>query len=367
MYREKLEAILEQYAARFDEMNEKGKNKSDAGHKWEVMQACSTLNLDSDELLLEFENFAENTNRLMESSRVQPSGGITILLQHDEEVEFVRSEFKDLLRDDGGDLEDRQDRIVSFVDDINRHLSMYMDKIDIYKQTLSSAIGYLSLVRPKENYYYRPSTADSWAMSIEFSEDFGHNRTFSLRKYYKMCDEILQELKDFPRVLELNQKRVDDLGITVDDDLHMLVYDIMLCTDTYHLDANKEKMTVKERLSRAVIREERENLMDRLLDVEDRLRKLSADVELPDPVGSSVEHKTFGSGIVKSCSGGKIEVEFPAGIKKFQYPDAFARGFLKSDDESVMQKFKENADIVTERRNLRQEQTQLEDSLRHIG
>lgn len=367
MYREKLEVILDSYVSRFDEMNEQAKSKGDAAYKWHVLDAAAALNLDADDLLLEFESLAESTGKLLESSRVQPTGGITILLQRNEETEFVRSAFKQLLADDDGDIDDRQDRVNTFINDINRHLSMYMEKIDVYKQTLSSAIGYLSLLRPAENYFYKPSCADAWAMSIEFSEDFGHNKSFSLRKYYKMCDELREALDDFPEVLKLHKKRLRGEKIKTKDDLHMLVYDIMYCTDTFDLDENKVKMTVKERLNRAVIREERENLMDKLLNVEERLKELGDDVKLPNPVGEKVKHKSFGDGVVSNYEDGRIEIEFGDVTKKFQYPDAFSKGFLSSDNDNYMHQFQENADIMTEKRKLEMEKLRLEDSLRHIG
>lgn len=367
MYREKLETILEQYVSHFGEMNERGKNKPDAAYKWRVLDAAQKLNLDAEDLLLEFECLAESTSKLMESSRIQPTGGITILLQHDEETEFVRNAFKKLLADDGGDIDARQGRVEDFIDDINRHLSMYLEKIDIYRQTLNSAIGYLSLLRPSENYFYKPTVADSWAMSIEFSEDFGHAKTFSLRKYYKMCDELREVLQEFPDVIALHEKRMQEEEIQTDDDLHMLVYDIMFCCDAYSLDPNKEKMTVKERLSRAVIREERDSLMDKLLAVEERLQTLGTDFELPDPVGEKVTHKTFGEGVITACNDGRMNIDFGNAVKKFQYPDAFAKGFLITENAAYMSRFQEKADMMTERRQLEREKLRLEDSLRHIG
>lgn len=370
MYRERLEAILTEYVRRFDEMNERGKNKPDAGYKWRIMDSVSQLNLEADDLLLEFESLADNTNKLMESSRVQPTGGITLLLHHDEEVDFVRKEFKNLLAPDDGDIDDRQYRVQTFIDDINRHLQIYMEKIGVYKQTLNSAIGYLSLLRPDENYFYRPSTAENWAMSIMFSEDFGRAKSFSLRKYYKMCDELLDALADFPEVLSLHEKRMKEQEIKTDDKLHMLVYDIMYCTDAYHLDPNRKtegkKMTVKERLSLAVKREEEDRLKARRDIVTSRLDALNQDVELPDPSGMTVQHKRYGTGSVTACADGRIEVSFSSGVRKFQFPDAFARGFLSTEDPANMEKFRSSADVLTEKRSLEMELVRLEDSLKQF-
>lgn len=368
MYREKIEEILGQYVKRFDELNEQGKGKADAGYKWRVLDEAGKFDLDAADLHAEFEKLTESTQKLLETNRVQPSGGIVFLLEHDGEEEFVRNSFRTLLEtDDDGDLQDRQKRIEAFITDINRHLGYYLEKPDSYRQTMNSAVGYLFFHNPRNNYFYKPTTAENWAMSIEYNEDFGHGKTFSLESFYRMCEELKDALKDYPEVLELNERRMKEMNIQTDDGLHMLVYDIMACTDQYNLDENRIKMSVKDRLARVAIREERERLMDRLLKIDNRLEEIGDVRMLPDLTGETVQHKKYGSGRVTSCGDGRIEVDFGKLARKFQYPDAFAKGYLSTENEADQKKFQENADIMTERHELLIEKARVEESLKHIG
>lgn len=367
MYWEKLEAILKEYNSRFDYLNEQGKNKPDAGRKWRILDAAAAFDPTAEDLAGQLQMLSEAVNGLIDSSRLQPTGGLLLLLEHEEETDFVRDSLKTLLEKDDGDLVDRQYRIEHFVEDINRHLALHLPKIEIYRQNFSSALGYLAVLRPAENYFYKPIVADNWAMSIEFSEDFGRAKTFSLRRYYNMCDELREALERYPFILEKHAKRRQDMQIVTEDDLHMLVYEIMQCTDSYHLDTKRVKMTVKERLSRAVIREERNSIIEKLLEIENRIDELGDRDSLPDLTGQTVYHKAFGQGMVRTCADGRIEVAFGEALKKFQYPDAFAAGFLSSDAEENMQAFREEAFAVTELKNLTRERERLQDSLKHIG
>lgn len=367
MYWEKLEAILKEYNTKFDYLNEQGKNKPDAGRKWRILDAAAGFDPAAEDLAGQLKMLSEAVNGLIDSSRLQPTEGLLLLHAQEDEADFVRESLRNLLGKDDGDLADRQNRIEHFVEDVNRHLALHLPKIDIYRQNFSSALGYLAVLRPAENYFYKSTVADNWAMSIEFSEDFGRAKTFSLRRYYNMCDELREALERYPFVLEKHAQRRRDMEIVTEDDLHMLVYEIMQCTDSYHLDAKRVKMTVKERLSRAVIREERNSIIEKLLEIENRIETLGERQSLPDLTGQTVHHKTFGQGEVRNCSDGRIEVAFRDTVKKFQYPDAFAAGFLSSDTEENMQAFREEAFTVTELKNLNRERERLQDSLKHIG
>lgn len=51
-------------------------------------------------------------------------------------------------------------------------------------------------------------------------------------------------------------------------------------------------------------------------------------------IGQPIDHRSFGMGVVKDINENIIEVQFPDGIKKFLYPDAFSK-FLVLKDESM--------------------------------
>ena len=50
-------------------------------------------------------------------------------------------------------------------------------------------------------------------------------------------------------------------------------------------------------------------------------------------IGQTVKHQVFGKGIVTDKSEGTLTVSFPAGEKRFLYPDAFSKFLILQDDE----------------------------------
>jgi hypothetical protein len=55
------------------------------------------------------------------------------------------------------------------------------------------------------------------------------------------------------------------------------------------------------------------------------------------------------------------------GIKKFNFPDAFVRGFLQPEDDSILEQVKRNNQIEKELIVLREQEKQIEEELASIG
>ena len=187
----KLNAILQQFIDNFDYLS--AKDGGDEGYKW-VAAYCfkQNWNIEAEDFLAMFNDSMKEMSNLIDNSQVQPLSGIRLLLKQPEEVEFVRNSFKELFSDDNGDIAARQDRVDAFVESVNDRIAKYTPEGSWrYNQSRGNVIDYLNLWRPHENYIYKATEANEWAACVEFGEDFGSGTTFSLAKYYKMCDELL--------------------------------------------------------------------------------------------------------------------------------------------------------------------------------
>ena len=64
-----------------------------------------------------------------------------------------------------------------------------------------------------------------------------------------------------------------------------------------------------------------------------------------DVVGLNIDHEKFGKGKISTQDGKYIEVEFSDVVKKFVLPGAIAEGYLRIDDEELLDYFKKRNDV----------------------
>ena len=337
MNKHNLNLIFEQYASRFAELNDVDGN--DEGYKWRA-ESCFVehWDIDAEDFVSMFKAATKEMSNLIDNATVQPIGGILLLLKHQNEVEFVRECFRKLYQEDGGNLEARQDRIYAFMEKMNAKIDQYVSGSWKYPQKMNNVIYYLSLRYPSDNYFFKATEATEWANCIEYGDDFGSGETFSLAKYYKMCDELRDAVSENEEIMELHSRRLEKEARGFDDDLHILVYDIIYCAHTYlfYTDGIIQTTSAKERIKRAKIHEEIEQFETELAAATERSQSYKDLVaHLIDMTGMEVEHKAFGKGVVVSQANSIQIISFPSGEKKFQFPTAYTGGFLKAD-ETIM-------------------------------
>lgn len=356
MDRRNLSNVLEQYILRFDELNEKSGN--DEGYKWRAESRFKKYwDIDASDFAEMFINSMQETSNLIDNATVQPIGGIRLLLKQEKEVEFVRQSFRNLFCEDGGDLDKRQKRIDEFIDTVNARIEKYVSGSWKYPQSRNSVIYYLNLWKPEENYIFKSTEATAWANCIEYGDDFGSGKTFLLKKYYKMCDELLEEIKDNQELLKLHSIRMEKEVEGYDDKLHILVYDIIYCAHTYGFYRNMSisNTSTKERIKKAANRQKIEELNEVISNAEESLKQVQEEIEpLPNLTGEQVQHKKYGKGKVLECENGRMKIVFSEKEVTFQYPQAFVNGFLTCNemDETV---FKRNGEIEKKIENLKKE------------
>jgi len=250
----------------------------------------------------------------------------------------VRECFRDLFSDDGGDLEARLDRIDAFIQKINFKIDQYAHGSWKYPQKRNDVIYYLNLWRPEENYIFKATEATDWANCIEFGDDFGSGESFSLAKYYRMCDELLAAVSQNDEIMKLHSQRFEKEAVGFDDELHILVYDIMFCAHNYNFynEALISTTSTKARINLAKAKEQIAKLKaeNEVAKAELLALRQKAAISI-DMVGMTVKHKLFKEGTVISQAGDVQTIAFAAGPKKFQFPQAYIGGFLHAD-ESVM-------------------------------
>lgn len=133
---------------------------------------------------------------LINNGIVQPTSGIVFLCKQDKKTEReVQEEFRKLLAPDEGNIKVRQGRIHMFVDAINEKLQKAAPNKWKYNQDRRSVIMYLSFIAPDENFMFKSTEARAFADCYEFGEDIGSGQTFRLDVYYRMCRELVDEIK----------------------------------------------------------------------------------------------------------------------------------------------------------------------------
>ena len=119
-----LKIVFDQYIEQFDYLNDKGGH--DEGYKWRA-ESCFVehWDIDAEDFPAMFKAAMHETSNLIDNATVQPINGISMLLKHEEEVEFVRECFRELFAEDDGDLDARLDRVDTFIEKINEKIDQY--------------------------------------------------------------------------------------------------------------------------------------------------------------------------------------------------------------------------------------------------
>ena len=288
-----------------------------------------------------------------------PSQGITLLLKKSSEVEGVRNAFRTLFNAETDDVEEKWNRILKFIDYINGRIAEYYPNSSIYLQTREGVLTYLNLWDPDHNYRYKPSPANNWASYIGF-EDWESGQRFSLRKYYKMCDEIQEVVKGHEELLRFHRQRFENGEPDYDKEYHILTFDVLYGFWGYK-DVQREAL---EEYQEAMKQQRIADLEEQLIKVNRRIEMKSGQMVLPECLGYKVHHKKYGAGEVKEVDGTRLVVVFDDfGAKLFKYPDAFVKGFLQPEDSSIMEQFERNIVIESELTTLREQESKIQEEL----
>lgn len=329
-------------------------------YKWRAVNHFQKhWNLEADEFGEMFKQAMEQSFNIVNNSIVQPANGIVFLCKQDKKTEEeVREEFRKLLAPDGGDIRARQDRIDTFAAAINEKLQNAAPGKWKYDQDRRSVIMYLSFISPDDNFMFKSTEARAFANGCEFGEDIGSGQTFRLDVYYRMCRELVDEIKKHKDLCALLEEKLK-YEAEVDEDktnpvtkvagkYNILAYDLIYCAHAYNL---YENISVRKRKKLSAVEQKRQEKENRVKDLIaqreekneqfEQLEKQLNEMKFPDIIGMKVKNIRYGEGNVTDQNGKYVTVEFTAGAKNFILPDAFEKGFLKSADEEISACFEE--------------------------
>ena len=344
-----LNKLIEKYNESFDFVN----NSEHAEYfKWQAVQCFQREWFSKENEQLTFDKLLKaalsESAVLIDNSTTHPANGAIKLAEI--EPEKVEHLFRNLLfADDGGDLNARQDNIYQFMEDMEEIRKAEFPESWKYKQDdKHAAITYLALYKPEENYIYKYSVAEKFANYIEFGLDIGSGGSFSLSNYYKMCDEVVAALSEYPDLVKRHADFIDDTCYK-DESLHLLAFDIIYCASTYNffngMTHQPKKDVLKayklERLAEAE-RREKEVKIAELLQKKEILENEIADTKEMSLLGVKVLHKANGEGIIvqqDDSQRSKVQVEFAEKTISLVIDRKFRMRPTFEDDEEIVEMY----------------------------
>ena len=223
---------------------------------------------------------------------------------------------------------------------------------------MHSVTGYLFLYDPNNNYFFKASHALKFADCVEFYDDWGAGDLLNLATYYKMCDQLVERIKNCPELIETDASRFsngwgeDPNTLHPDPNKHILAFDVIYCCSTYDLftgitfdrPKTKERHLMQERKEKALL------FADTLNEARENFKQLEDSKQYVDSQltpGTHIVHKRFGEGIITDKDGGIITVSF------FNYPDKslsaydlIAKGLISTDKNESEDELAKHRDIL---------------------
>ncbi len=326
---------------------------------WEAINCFGTnWDIDAVDFPAMFAQATQQARAVMDTPALQPIGGMQALMMRPTEVELVRECFRWLFNDDDGDLKKRQGRVEMFADQVNGRFRRCLPRMAKFTQTAGSAALYLSLLEPEDNYFFVPAEAKAWAAYFGYDEDFGTGAAFNLTQYYAMCDDLLNELPKYDELTRLHTERLKNTMHGINDQLHLLVYDIMhsAYVNGYYPKGFSRTATAKERSKAVKQKAERADLCMQIAEKEQKLQELLASpTALPDLTGCEVTHKMFGVGKVLPSTDQFLVIDFNGQQKKFSTTTSMTSGYLTASDPAVMEQMQDYQAYTKEKDQLEKE------------
>ncbi|MBR4236501.1 MAG: hypothetical protein IKR85_10660 [Clostridia bacterium] len=343
-----LHELINRYEASFDIIN-------DTDHyelfKW---QAMKTWRQEWFKPAESFPTFAERFNAarknfslFVDNSRMHPAAGVVPLWK--EAPDAVEHLFYDVLFADANrDADTAQEHMDAFVDDYNALLLQHFPRNWSYKQDRHSASVFMAMNEPDFNYVFKSGNARRLAQCIDFGL-IGVGAYFRLKDYYRLCDTIVEALREHKSLLEKHFSTLNETHYR-DESLHLMAFDLVYCSQTYNyykgLLTPSRTVPIKKAGSSHVdyekLARQEEERNAKIAAIEDEIAKLenSCDgVEDISLLGVQVTSPEYGTGTVVSQEINRITVQFEAAKTTFVLNSAYRRLPHFEDEEQVLEAF----------------------------
>ena len=352
-----LQQIFSHYIDRFEELNNKEHCEY---YKWQVINRFHTdmdavLSSSDEEFPAKLYELKKLTANLIDNY-TQPFYGLVKFAE--EEPQTVRDMFKNLLQDDGGDIDARQKRVQEFLKKSHALREKYYPDSYLYKDDMHSVTGYLFLYDPDHNYIFKATHAQIFADCIEFYDEWGSGDDVNLSVYYRMCDQVVDAIKESKELLATDASRFEISKLENEEELyadpmkHILAFDLIYCCSTYGLfdgitfarPKSKERQLMQERKEKAMrLSATLEEARAKAKELEEAKKYINSVLT----VGVVVHHGKYGDGTVKSNGGTSVVVAFPeVGEKQFGTVIAMANGIIKPEVPGYIEKIKVYKDVL---------------------
>ena len=346
MNQNNLTQIFTHYIERFEELNNSINSEY---YKWEIAmkfrpmmdEALTADILDFPAKLRLVRNITEN----LIDSYTQPFSGLCYFAEKNPSI--VRKMFLDLYRDDGGDLDVRMEKIHAFLMQSRELRDQYKNGSFLYNDDFHSVTCYLFLYDPDHNYIYKATNAHEFADCAEFYDDWGGGDNVRLDVYYRMCDELVAEMKADEDLMKTDATRfsvyANGNNLYPDSEKHVLAVDIIYCCLAYGLfDGisysklnSKEKHIHREKAEKA--KKAEADLAEAMTD-EQKLEEALFCLQKAFSQGKSLTHTKFGQGIITSIQEDKAEILFEKqGMKVLSLSSAIGAGAVLTESEKLIQ------------------------------
>lgn len=359
-----LQQIFAHYIEQFDRINN---TEHQEYYKWQIIKVFhdkmeNALSASAEEFPKKLYELKKLTSNLIDSY-TQPFLGLVKFAE--KEPETVRQMFLSLYSDDGGNIKERQNRVQNFLKNSHALRDKYYPDSYLYKDDVHSVTGYLFLYDPDHNYIFKATHALKFADCVEFYDDWGSGDTVKLDVYYRMCDQLVEEIKASDALLATDSNRFTDCwgqdpdSLYPDPEKHILAFDLIYCCSTYNLfkgitfvrPKTKERQIIQERKEKA------QQLFKKLEEAKSRYIKLETAKEYINSVyvpGTAIHHLTYGDGIITENNGSNIQVNFSQiGEKRLGTFVSAANGLITVNTEDYSEKIKDYAALLKEDSSIR--------------
>ncbi len=356
MNQNNLSDIFKNYIDKFEFINNENNQEY---YKWQVCHEFpilmdQALNAD-DEMFVDALKKVKGCTFNLIDSYTQPLSGLIEYAKN--EPATVRQILWDLYSNDGGDIHIQMEIIADFFKHTGELLDKYFPESHLYKQDSHSVSTLLFLNDPDHHYMYKASHSRSFADCAEFLDDWGVGDNIKLDVYYKMCDELIANIKECKPLIDTDMSRFDGrLKLTggelhPDTKKHILAFDLIFCCSVYDLfDGIKfTKRNAKEKQLYQMEKQKAQDLKaayDKAQDEVDKLNDaLAVFVNMAKP-GDKVTHNKYGEGTIDTIDEKYIVATFPEKQAQVSLSVGIANGIIRLENADFAGKAAEYKDIL---------------------
>ena len=368
MNKSNLQSIFNKYIENFEMLNNE---KNDETYKWAIAQEFQNFDVDAEDFAEMLAYMWKTSDNLIDSAQQLPFYALVDYARR--EPETVREMFRKLFANEHLDNTSKQAVIDEFIETSEELRKKYYPDSHLYMNNQRSVMMLLFLRYPNSNYGYKASQAKSFADCIEFYEDWGPMTDFRLDAFSRMCEQLIEEIKNNKALMETHLSRFEntDRKLHPDENLHILTLDIIYSSQAYNFygDMTYDPINAKsrrlyfERIAKA--KELAENLEKAKADVA-LLEEAKEYISKTLTKGIIVHHRAFGEGVIEGCTGSIITIHFSKinEAKKLGLTVAIGNGLLSLPSEEITQKIKEYIPVLNRETQIPSNLTRVSDDLK---